>query len=49
MVSSHVEDASEQNQGRDPSTPTWGRKDKSHDVISSFEGRILKLELGVAV
>ena len=48
MVGSYVEDVSEQDQGRDPSPPTQGRKDKSRDAISSFEGRISKLKLGVA-
>ena len=57
MVGSYVEDVSEQDRGRDPGPPSrvrdpnpssQGRKDKSCDVISSFEGRIAKLELGVA-
>ena len=45
MVGSHVENVIEQDQGRDPGLR---RKDKSCDAISSFEGRITKLELGVA-
>ena len=48
MVGSHVEDVNEQDRGKDLGRPTLGRKDKSHDVISSFKGRIAKLELGVA-
>ena len=32
--------------GSEPSPSTWGRKDKSHDAIFSFEGWIAKLELG---
>ena len=48
MASSHVEDVSEQDRGRDPDCSTQGRNDKSRDAISSFEGRIVKLELGVA-
>ena len=44
---SHVEDVSKQDRGRDLGTPTQGRKNKSHDVISSFRGWIAKLELGV--
>ena len=47
MVGSLVEDVSKQDRGRDLGLPTRGRKDKSRDVISSFEGRIAKLELGV--
>ena len=43
-----MEDVSEQDQGRDLSPSTRGRKDKSRDVISSFEGLICKLKLGVA-
>ena len=38
MVGSHVEDVSEQDRGRDPSPPTQGRKNKSRDTISNFEG-----------
>ena len=45
---SHMEDVSEQDRGYEPSPPTRGRKDKYPDVISKFEGRIAKLELGVA-
>ena len=44
MVGSHMEDDTMQDRDRDPNTPTLGRKDKSLDVISSFEGRIAKLE-----
>ena len=44
---SHVEDVSEQDQGKDHGPPTRGRKDKSRDGIYSFEGWISKLELGV--
>ena len=47
MAGSHVEDVSKQDWGRDLGPPTRGRKDKSHDAISSFEGRIAKLELDV--
>ena len=45
MVGSHIEDVSEQDQGRDLSPPTRGRKDKSCDAISSFDEQIDKLEL----
>ena len=45
MVSSHVEEVTKQDQGRDPRPPTWGRKDKSRDAITIFEGWIAKLEL----
>ena len=38
MSGSHVEDVSEKDRGRDPDPPTQGRKDKSCDAISSFEG-----------
>ena len=48
MMSSHVEDVSVQDRGRDLGPPTWGRKDKSHDAISSIEVWIAKLELCVA-
>ena len=48
MLSSHVEEVTEQDQGRDPSPSTWGRKDKSRDAITIFEGQIAKLELGMA-
>ena len=48
MASSHMEDVSEQDRGRDHGPPTQGRNDKSCDAISSFEGQIAKLELGVA-
>ena len=48
MMSSHVEDISKQDQGRDLGPPTQGRKDKSLDAISIFEGHISKLELGIA-
>ena len=47
MVGSHVEDVSEQDRGRDPSPPTQGRKNKSRDTISNFEGQIVKIDLGV--
>ena len=40
MAGSHVEDVSEQDQGRDPDPPTLSRKDKFCDAISSYEGRI---------
>ena len=43
-----MEDVSEQDRGRDPGPPTRGRKDKSHDAISSFKEWIAKLELGVS-
>ena len=47
MAGSHVEDISKKDRGRDLGPPTRGRKDKSCDAISSFKGRIAKLELGV--
>ena len=34
--------------GKDSGPSTRSRKDKSRDVISSLEGRIVRLELGVA-
>ena len=48
MAGSHVEEVCEQVRGSDPGPLTRDRKDKSRDAISSFEGRIVKLELGVA-
>ena len=48
MVGSHVEEGGEQVRGKDSGPSTWGRKDKSRDAISSLEGRIVRLELGVA-
>ena len=47
MVGSHVEDVSKQDRGKDLFPPIRGMKDKSRDAISSFEGQIAKLELGV--
>ena len=48
MADSHVEDVNKQDWDRDlGSSPTKGKKDNSHDAISSFEGRIAKLELDV--
>ena len=48
MVGSHVEEGGEQVRGKDSGPSTRGRKDKSHDAISSLEGQFVKLELGVA-
>ena len=48
MAGSHVEEVCEQVRGRDLGPPTRGRKNKSRDANSSCEGRIVKLELGVA-
>ena len=48
MAGSHMEEGCEQVRGKDSSPSTQGRKDKSRDAISSLEGRIVKLELGVA-
>ena len=50
ISSSHVEEVTEQVRGRDLDPPAKGRgkKDKSCEAISSLEGRIVKLELGVA-
>ena len=47
LVGSHVEDVSEQDQGRDLGPPIRGRKAKYFNVISSFEGRIANIELGM--
>ena len=47
MTSSHVEEGGEQVRGKDSGPSTRGRKDKSRDVISSLEGRFVRLELGV--
>ena len=38
MAGSHVEEGGEQVRGKDFGPSTWGRKDKSHDAISSPEG-----------
>ena len=38
----------EQVRGKDSGPSTRGRKDKSHDAISSLKGRFVRLELGVA-
>ena len=48
MAGSHVEEGGEQVRGKDFGPSTRGRKDKSRDVISSLEGRFVRLELGVA-
>ena len=48
MAGSHVEEGGEQVRGKDFGPFTRGRKDKSHDAISSLEGRFVRLELGVA-
>ena len=48
MASSHVEEGGEQVRGKDSDPSTRGRKDKSRDVIPSLEGRLVRLELGVA-
>ena len=48
MTSSHVEEGGEQVQGKDSSSSTRGRKDKSRDAISSLEGRFFRLDFGVA-
>ena len=48
MAGSHVEEGGEQVRGKDSGPSTRGRKDKSRDAISSFEGRFVRLELGVA-
>ena len=48
MVGSHLEEVCEQVQGKEFGLSTRGRKDKSRDVISSLEGRFVRLELGVA-
>ena len=48
MAGSHVEEGGEQVWGKDSGPSTRGRKDKSHDAISSLEGRFVRLELGVA-
>ena len=42
-----MEEVFKQVQGSDPGPPTWDRKDKSRDSISSFEGQIVKLKSGV--
>ena len=47
MAGSHVEEGGEQVRGKDFGLSTRGRKDKSRDAISSLEGRIVRLELGV--
>ena len=38
----------EQVRGKDSGPSTRGRKDKSHDAISSLKGRFVRLELGMA-
>ena len=43
-----MEDVNEKDRGRELGCLTQGRKDKSCDAISNFEGRITKLELGMA-
>ena len=48
MEGSHVEEGGEQVRGKDSGPSTRGRKDKSRDVISSLEGRFVRIELGVA-
>ena len=48
MAGSHVEEGGEQVRGKDSGPSTRGRKDKSHDAISSLKGRFVRLELGVA-
>ena len=48
MAGSHVEEGGEQVRGKDSGPSTRGRKDKSHDAISSLEGQFVRLELGVA-
>ena len=48
MAGSHVEEGGEQVRGKDSGPSTRGRKGKSRDVISSLEGRFVRLELGVA-
>ena len=48
MAGFHVEEGGEQVRGKDSGPSTRGRKDKSRDVISSLEGRFVRLELGVA-
>ena len=48
MAGSHVEEGGEQVWGKDSGPSTRGRKDKSRDAISSLEGRLVRLELGVA-
>ena len=49
MVGFHVEDVSEQFRGRDldPLAKGQGRKDKSHDAITSLDGQVSKLELAM--
>ena len=48
MEGSHVEEGGKQGRGKDSGPSTRGRKDKSHDAISSLEGRFVRLELGMA-
>ena len=48
MAGSHVGEGGEQVRGKDSGLSTRGRKDKFRDAISILEGRIVRLELGVA-
>ena len=48
MAGSYVEKGGEQVRGKNSSPSTRGRKEKSHDAISSLKGRFVRLELGVA-
>ena len=48
MVGSHMEEFCKQVRGKDFGPSTRGRKDKSRDAVSNLEGRIVRLELGVA-
>ena len=49
MVGSHVEEVSEQDQGRDLNPPAKGRgrKDKSRDAITRLDGWVSRLELAM--
>ena len=50
MAGSHVEEVVEQVQGRDldPLSKGRGKKDKSHDPLTSLDGRVTRLKVVMA-
>ena len=48
MLSSNVEETSEQTRRREIKPTARGRKDKSRDAIANMEARLAKVELAMA-
>ena len=50
MIDSHVENVSEQVQGKDFDSTAWGRrkKEKSSDIVANMKARLLKVEVAIA-